>query len=127
MAAVTQGPDLFSDPDREIPGPGPSAPAGRALDPLAVRMRPRTIDEVVGQEHLTFAGSPLHQLVEASGGDRAGGSSVILWGPPGVGKTTLAHVISHAPGRTFVELSAITAGVKDVRQVIENARREREM
>ncbi len=52
---------------------------------------------------------------------------MILWGPPGVGKTTLAHVISHAPGRTFVELSAITAGVKDVRQVIENARREREM
>lgn len=124
---MTDGPDLFSDPDREIPGPGPSAPAGRALDPLAVRMRPRTIDEVVGQEHLTFAGSPLHQLVEASGGDRAGASSVILWGPPGVGKTTLAHVISHAPGRRFVELSAITAGVKDVRQVIENARREREM
>ncbi|RAG65785.1 replication-associated recombination protein A, partial [Burkholderia multivorans] len=60
MASVTQGPDLFSDPDREIPGPGRSAPAGRALDPLAVRMRPRTIDEVVGQEHLTFAGSPLH-------------------------------------------------------------------
>src|SRR5699024_1781991 len=74
-----------------------------------------------------FPGSPLSQLVEASGGDRAGASSVILWGPPGVGKTTLAHVISHAPGRTFVELSAITAGVKDVRQVIENARREREM
>nr|WP_245395790.1 replication-associated recombination protein A [Brevibacterium permense] len=90
-------------------------------------MRPRTLDEVVGQEHLTFPGSPLNQLVEASGGDRAGASSVILWGPPGVGKTTLAHVISHAPGRTFVELSAITAGVKDVRQVIESARREREM
>ncbi|MDN6124741.1 MAG: replication-associated recombination protein A [Brevibacterium sp.] len=90
-------------------------------------MRPRTIAEVVGQDHLTFPGSPLVQLVEASGGDRAGASSVILWGPPGVGKTTLAHVISHAPGRTFVELSAITAGVKDVRQVIENARREREM
>ncbi|GAA1951686.1 replication-associated recombination protein A [Brevibacterium antiquum] len=90
-------------------------------------MRPRTIAEVVGQDHLTFPGSPLVQLVEASGGDRAGASSVILWGPPGVGKTTLAHVISHAPGRTFVELSAITAGVKDVRQVIENARRERDM
>ncbi|MCM1012553.1 MULTISPECIES: replication-associated recombination protein A [unclassified Brevibacterium] len=90
-------------------------------------MRPRTIAEVVGQDHLTFPGSPLNQLVEASGGDRAGASSVILWGPPGVGKTTLAHVISHAPGRRFVELSAITAGVKDVRQVIENARREREM
>ncbi len=129
---MTQGPDLFSSdgPDQGITGPGVDAHStapGRALDPLAVRMRPRTIDEVVGQEHLTFPGSPLVQLVEASGGDRAGASSVILWGPPGVGKTTLAHVISHAPGRTFVELSAITAGVKDVRQVIENARREREM
>lgn len=129
---MTDGPDLFSSdgPDQGMPGPGvggSSADSGRALDPLAVRMRPRTIAEVVGQDHLTFPGSPLVQLVEASGGDRAGASSVILWGPPGVGKTTLAHVISHAPGRTFVELSAITAGVKDVRQVIENARREREM
>ncbi|MGO1915852.1 MAG: replication-associated recombination protein A [Brevibacterium aurantiacum] len=129
---MTNGPDLFSSdgPDQGLPGPGvggSSADSGRALDPLAVRMRPRTIAEVVGQDHLTFPGSPLVQLVEASGGDRAGASSVILWGPPGVGKTTLAHVISHAPGRTFVELSAITAGVKDVRQVIENARRERDM
>ncbi|WP_152346316.1 replication-associated recombination protein A [Brevibacterium sp. CFH 10365] len=129
---MSQEPNLFSaGPDQEPPGPGfagsSGASSGRALDPLAVRMRPRTLDEVVGQEHLTFPGSPLNQLVEASGGDRAGASSVILWGPPGVGKTTLAHVISHAPGRTFVELSAITAGVKDVRQVIENARREREM
>ncbi|MGC2941487.1 MULTISPECIES: replication-associated recombination protein A [unclassified Brevibacterium] len=129
---MSQEPNLFSDgPDQESPGPGfagsSGTSSGRALDPLAVRMRPRTLDEVVGQEHLTFPGSPLNQLVEASGGDRAGASSVILWGPPGVGKTTLAHVISHAPGRTFVELSAITAGVKDVRQVIENARREREM
>ncbi|WP_169252375.1 replication-associated recombination protein A [Brevibacterium sp. 'Marine'] len=129
---MSQEPNLFSDgPDQETPGPGfagsSGTSSGRALDPLAVRMRPRTLDEVVGQEHLTFPGSPLNQLVEASGGDRAGASSVILWGPPGVGKTTLAHVISHAPGRTFVELSAITAGVKDVRQVIENARREREM
>lgn len=129
---MTDGPDLFSSdgPDQGKPGPGVGgsrADSGRALDPLAVRMRPRTIAEVVGQDHLTFPGSPLVQLVEASGGDRAGASSVILWGPPGVGKTTLAHVISHAPGRTFVELSAITAGVKDVRQVIENARRERDM
>ncbi|TSI17894.1 replication-associated recombination protein A [Brevibacterium aurantiacum] len=129
---MTNGPDLFSSdsPDQGSPGPGvggSSAGSGRALDPLAVRMRPRTIAEVVGQDHLTFPGSPLVQLVEASGGDRAGASSVILWGPPGVGKTTLAHVISHAPGRTFVEMSAITAGVKDVRQVIENARRERDM
>ena len=129
---MSQEPNLFSDgPDQDAPGPGFAGSSGasqaRALDPLAVRMRPRTLEEVVGQEHLTFPGSPLNQLVEASGGDRAGASSVILWGPPGVGKTTLAHVISHAPGRTFVELSAITAGVKDVRQVIENARREREM
>lgn len=129
---MSQEPNLFSDgPDQETPGPGfagsSGTSSGRALDPLAVRMRPRTLDEVVGQEHLTFPGSPLNQLVEASGGDRAGASSVILWGPSGVGKTTLAHVISHAPGRTFVELSAITAGVKDVRQVIESARREREM
>jgi len=129
---MSHEPNLFSDgPDQETPGPGfagsSGTSSGRALDPLAVRMRPRTLDEVVGQEHLTFPGSPLNQLVEASGGDRAGASSVILWGPPGVGKTTLAHVISHAPGRTFVELSAITAGVKDVRQVIESARREREM
>jgi putative ATPase len=129
---MSQEPNLFSDgPDQQSSGPGftgsSGGSSGRALDPLAVRMRPRTLTEVVGQEHLTFPGSPLSQLVEASGGDRAGASSVILWGPPGVGKTTLAHVISHAPGRTFVELSAITAGVKDVRQVIENARREREM
>src|SRR5699024_2577435 len=129
---MSQEPNLFSDgPDQQSSGPGftgsSGGSSGRALDPLAVRMRPRTLTEVVGQEHLTFPGSPLSQLVEASGGDRAGASSVILWGPPGVGKTTLAHVSSHAPGRTFVELSAITAGVKDVRQVIENARREREM
>ena len=71
---MTDGPDLFSDPDRDNPGPGSGAfepGQGRALDPLAVRMRPRTIAEVVGQDHLTFPGSPLNQLVEASGGDRA--------------------------------------------------------
>ncbi|GAA2090840.1 MULTISPECIES: replication-associated recombination protein A [Brevibacterium] len=90
-------------------------------------MRPRSLDEVVGQEHLTFPGSPLRQLVEATAASRTGPASVILWGPPGVGKTTLAHVISHAEGRAFVELSAITAGVKDVRTVVENARRAREM
>jgi len=90
-------------------------------------MRPRTLDEVLGQDHLTFPGSPLRQLVEARSDARTGPASVMLWGPPGVGKTTLAHVISHAEGRSFVELSAITAGVRDVRQVVETARREREM
>lgn len=90
-------------------------------------MRPRALDEVVGQDHLTFPGSPLRQLVDASADARTGPASVMLWGPPGVGKTTLAHVISHAEGRSFVELSAITAGVRDVRQVVESARQEREL
>ena len=90
-------------------------------------MRPRALDEVVGQDHLTFPGSPLRQLVEASADARTGPASVMLWGPPGVGKTTLAHVISQAEGRSFVQLSAITAGVRDVRQVIDAARQEREL
>ena len=90
-------------------------------------MRPRSLDEVLGQDHLTFPGSPLRQLVEARADARTGPASVMLWGPPGVGKTTLAHVISHAEWRSFVELSAITAGVRDVRQVVETARTEREM
>src|SRR3954451_9154059 len=88
-----------------------------ASAPLAVRMRPRTLDEVVGQQHLVGEGTPLRRLVE---GDAA--TSVVLWGPPGTGKTTLAHVISVATGRRYRELSAVTAGVKDVRAVIDEAR-----
>jgi putative ATPase len=95
-------------------------PTGR---PLAVRMRPRTLDEVVGQSHLLKSGSPLRRLVGEGGSGPAGPASVILWGPPGTGKTTLAHVVSRATDRRFVELSAITAGVKEVRAVIEGARR----
>ncbi|KHL04168.1 replication-associated recombination protein A [Sinomonas humi] len=97
--------------------------------PLAVRMRPRSLDEVVGQQHLLGPGSPLRQLAagaEASGGP-TGPSSVILWGPPGIGKTTLAHVIARGPGRKFVELSAITAGVKDVRRVMDEALTARDL
>ncbi|MGN7250258.1 MULTISPECIES: replication-associated recombination protein A [unclassified Arthrobacter] len=96
--------------------------------PLAVRMRPRTVDEVVGQQHLLGQGSPLRQLAagaEAAG--PAGPSSLILWGPPGTGKTTLAHVIARGPGRKFVELSAITAGVKDVRRVMDDALTARDL
>jgi putative ATPase len=84
-----------------------SQAAGEVLDtvaPLAARMRPRTLDEVVGQDHLLGPGSPLRQLVEGGGT-----TSVLLWGPPGTGKTTLARLL--AAGRTFVELSAVTAGV----------------
>ncbi len=112
-----------ADPDSSKTG-RPSSPRS----PLAVRMRPRTLDDVVGQQHLLGKGSPLRQL--AAGADAAGPagpSSVILWGPPGTGKTTLAHVIARGPGRKFVELSAITAGVKDVRLVMENALTARDL
>jgi putative ATPase len=96
---------------------------GDAGKPLAVRMRPRTLDDVVGQDHLLVPGSPLRRLVDGEGGV-AGPASVILWGPPGTGKTTLAYLVSSATGRTFTELSAVNAGVKDVRAVVEAARRQ---
>jgi putative ATPase len=95
--------------------------AQAAVAPLAVRMRPQTLDEVVGQQHLRAPGTPLRRMVE---NPDAGGSSVFLWGPPGTGKTTLAHVVSNATSRRFVELSAVSAGVKDVREVLEEARRQ---
>ena len=85
--------------------------------PLAARLRPRTIDDVVGQPHLLGPGRPLRRLVEQ---DRL--SSVLLWGPPGTGKTTLALAVAGTTARAFEQLSAVTAGVKDVREVIERAR-----
>ena len=93
--------------------------------PLAVRMRPRTLDEVVGQDHLLVPGSPLRRLVDPPRDrDRgAGVASVILWGPPGTGKTTLAYLVARGSERRFVELSAVTAGVGDIRQVVSDARR----
>ena len=96
------------------------------LAPLAVRMRPRSLDEVRGQARALAPGSPLRRLVEAPAGP-AGPVSAILWGPPGTGKTTLAHVVATASGRRFVELSAVTAGVKDVRAVTDAAAQEREL
>ncbi|HSN05736.1 MAG TPA: replication-associated recombination protein A [Candidatus Angelobacter sp.] len=98
------------------------ASPSRATAPLAVRMRPRTLDELVGQQHLLLPGSPLRRLVTPSPDGGPGPTSVILWGPPGTGKTTLASLVSTATGRRFVELSAVTAGVKDVREVVERAR-----
>ena len=94
------------------------AEEAKGQEPLAVRMRPRDLDEVVGQSHLLGQGSPLRRLVE----DDAP-MSVFLWGPPGTGKTTLATVVSRVTRRSFVELSAVNAGVKDVRTVIDEARR----
>jgi putative ATPase len=101
------------------PGALASADADYEGAPLAVRMRPRTLDEIVGQEQLLVEGSPLRQLVEQ---DQS--MALVLWGPPGTGKTTIAYVLSRATQRNFVELSAVTAGVKDVRAVIDRARTE---
>jgi len=84
-------------------------------------MRPTSLDEVAGQKHLLKPGSPLVNLANDASG-ASGSVSVILWGPPGTGKTTLAQAIAHSSGRKFVELSAVTAGVKDVREVMEAAR-----
>jgi putative ATPase len=94
--------------------------------PLAVRMRPTSLDEVAGQKHLLRPGSPLVNLANDRDGT-SGSVSVILWGPPGTGKTTLAQAIAHSSGRRFVELSAVTAGVKDVREVMEKARADRDL
>ena len=94
--------------------------SARTGAPLAVRMRPATLDEVVGQEDALAPGSPLRTLLTAPAD--APVVSVILWGPPGTGKTTLASLLSAGSGRQFVELSAVTAGVKDVRSVIDQAR-----
>ena len=107
----------MSDSLFDLPAEGDSAPpVGPA--PLAVRMRPASLDEVVGQTHLLAPGSPLRRLVEG-----AGAASVILYGPPGTGKTTLASLVSQATGRRFEALSALSAGVKEVRAVIDTARR----
>ncbi|MFF4777256.1 replication-associated recombination protein A [Microtetraspora fusca] len=93
--------------------------AHRSHEPLAVRMRPRGLDEVIGQRHLLGPGTPLRRLVESEAP-----MSLFLWGPPGTGKTTLAYVVAGATKRRFVEISAVSAGVKDVRAAIDQARRE---
>ena len=87
--------------------------------PLAVRMRPRSLDEVIGQRHLTAPGTAFRKLI-----DNDAPMSLVLWGPPGTGKTTLAYVVSQVTSRKFTELSAVTAGVKDVRAAVDQARRD---
>jgi putative ATPase len=106
--------------DEGLFGVDPEEKAARiaANAPLAVRMRPRTLEEVVGQDHLLGPGAPLRRLVEGSSP-----ASIMLYGPPGTGKTTLATLVSQATGRRFAALSALSAGVKEVRAVIEEARR----
>ena len=90
------------------------------MEPLAERLRPRTIEQYIGQRHLVGEGAVLRRMIEAK---RI--SSFILWGPPGVGKTTLAQIIAHRLDVPFHTLSAVTSGVKDVRDVIERAQKER--
>jgi putative ATPase len=106
---------LFDPPEPERRDPAPTGD-----EPLAVRMRPRGLDELVGQDHLLKPGSPLRQIVE--GGQPM---SVILWGPPGSGKTTIAHLVARADDRRFRAMSALNSGVKDVRAAIDEARRVR--
>src|ERR1700735_2606684 len=107
---------LFDVPDETTHGDLPHVSPSAA--PLAVRMRPASLEEVVGQAHLLQPGSPLRRLVEGSGM-----ASAILYGPPGSGKTTLASLVSQDTGRRFEALSALSAGVKEVRAVIDTARR----
>lgn len=120
----------LSDDDALFAAPGHPAGGGSAASgslaanttasaPLAVRMRPRTLDELVGQPQLREPGSPLRQLIE----DQRS-LSLLLWGPPGTGKTTIASIVSGGTDRRFVEVSAVSAGVKEVRAAIESARSE---
>jgi putative ATPase len=116
---VTTDADGLFELDEPAPEAVPERP--RATAPLAARMRPRTLDEVVGQSHLLAPGAPLRRLVE--GGAAA---SVLLYGPPGTGKTTIARLLAGVGSRHFVALSALSSGVKELREVIADARRRRD-
>ncbi|HET7070034.1 MAG TPA: replication-associated recombination protein A [Nocardioides sp.] len=102
---------------RPAPGAGSLSANTTASAPLAVRMRPRSLDELVGQPQLRAEGSPLRQLIEGRQS-----MSVLLWGPPGTGKTTIGAIVSGQTDRAFVEVSAVSAGVKEVRAAIDQAR-----
>jgi putative ATPase len=117
----TEADGLFELDEPEPAVTGDAGESARATAPLAVRMRPRTLDEVVGQAHLLRPGAPLRRLVE--GGAAA---SVLLYGPPGTGKTTIARLLAGVGSRHFVALSALSSGVKELRAVIDDARRRRD-
>ena len=105
---------LFSSlPDRQT--------SRSTTTPLAERMRPRSLDEVVGQEHLLAPGKPLRLQIE-----RDDPGSIIFWGPPGVGKTTLAQIIARVTKADFIEFSAVLSGIKEIKQVMADAAKARD-
>jgi putative ATPase len=100
--------------------PLPDSPQSKGARPLADRMRPRTLDEFVGQEHILAPGKPLRLQIE-----RDDPGSLIFWGPPGVGKTTLAQIIAHMTKAEFIEFSAVLSGIKEIKQVMADAEKAR--
>jgi putative ATPase len=114
-AAGTAGPGAVGDARR------PATPSHGSTVPLAEAMRPRSVDEVVGQRHLLGPGKPLRAAI-----DSGRPHSMIFWGPPGVGKTTLARLLAHEFGCRFIPISAVLAGVKEIREAVESARTERD-
>src|SRR5579883_3324735 len=117
QASLFGSDDNSSAAKKRTPSPGRNTPG----EPLASRMRPRSLDEVIGQEQLLGPGKLLRRIIEA---DRI--TSMILWGPPGSGKTTLAEVIARSTHARFITLSAVSAGVADLRKVVDEARRLRQ-
>src|SRR5579884_4414932 len=116
---------ILSSSDRANMGLFSNAPGlstTPATAPLAERMRPRTLDEYVGQEHLLGPGKPLRVQIE-----RDDPGSMIFWGPPGVGKTTLAKIIAETTKANFIEFSAVLSGIKEIKQVMADAARAAEM
>ncbi len=106
----------------------PEGPAGTIRSaPLAERMRPRNLEEYSGQEHLLGPGKPLRVQIEHDGPDSANSGSMILWGPPGVGKTTLAKIIAETTRATFIEFSAVMSGIKEIKQVMASAAQAAEL
>ena len=104
---------------------GPKGPLATA--PLAERMRPRTLEEYSGQEHLLGPGKPLRVQIERDGQGKGELGSMIFWGPPGVGKTTLAKIIAETTKASFIEFSAVMSGIKEIKQVMATAAQAAEL